>query len=238
MRLRNIPRAGEELSGSGWVVQDPAAQRGNWRSLYTDIAGSNAGAADAACGTAGGSAAGGEKRLPLHLEIGTGKGRFIMALARRCPGICYVGLEKYSSVLLRVLEKQQELQLPNLRLVRGEAELITTYFAPGEVDRIYLNFSDPWPKDRHAKRRLPSGAFLVRYDEILAPDGRIEFKTDNRALFDFAVAEVEGSPFRIEQLTHDLHADPAMNAGNIMTEYEEKFSGKGNLICKYILRRA
>ena len=173
----------------------------------------------------------------VRVEIGTGKGRFIMEKASREPNIAFIGLEKYSSVLLRLLEKQQEAALPNLRLIRGEAELIGTYFAPGEIDRIYLNFSDPWPKDRHANRRLPSRVFLDRYDGILAPDGTIEFKTDQRPLFDFAVEQVAGSPFEIVQLTYDLHHDPSMNEGNIMTEYEEKFSKKGNLICEYILRK-
>ena len=117
------------------------------------------------------------------------------------------------------------------------AELICEYFGEGEVDRIYLNFSDPWPKDRHAKRRLPSKEFLRRFAQILTEDGTIEFKTDNRELFDFAVDEVEAGGFKILQITYDLHNDPVMNEGNIMTEYEERFSAKGNPICKYILGR-
>ena len=217
MRLRNIPRSEEVLANSPYVVQDPAAAKGKWRELFKEQDEEN-------------------KKL-LNLEVGTGKGRFILELAARHPEQLYVGLEKFSSVLLRVAERQQELMLPNLLLIRGEAELLTTYFAQGEADRIYLNFSDPWPKARHAKRRLPSKEFLARYDEILSPDGVIEFKTDNRELFDFAVEEVPNSPFEIVQITYDLHHDEAMNEGNIMTEYEERFSGKGNLICKYILKR-
>ena len=115
--------------------------------------------------------------------------------------------------------------------------LINTYFAEGEIDKIYLNFSDPWPKERHARRRLPSSEYLRRYDLILVQGGTIEFKTDNRGLFDFAVEEVGQSVFEIAQITYDLHNDPVMSIGNIMTEYEEKFSKKGNKICKYILRR-
>ena len=217
MRLRNIPRSEEVLANSPYVVQEPAAAKGKWRELFKEQDEEN-------------------KKL-LNLEVGTGKGRFILELAARHPEQLYVGLEKFSSVLLRVAERQQELMLPNLLLIRGEAELLTTYFAQGEADRIYLNFSDPWPKARHAKRRLPSKEFLARYDEILSPDGVIEFKTDNRELFDFAVEEVPNSPFEIVQITYDLHHDEAMNEGNIMTEYEERFSGKGNLICKYILKR-
>ena len=220
MRLRNIPRSEEVLANSPYVVQDPAAAKGKWRERFG----------------VQGTAEKTEKKL-LNLEVGTGKGRFILELAGRNPGQLYVGLEKFSSVLLRVAESQQELMLPNLLLIRGEAELLTTYFSNGEADRIYLNFSDPWPKARHAKRRLPSREFLARYDEILSPDGVIEFKTDNRELFDFAVDEVPYSPFEIAQITYDLHHDEAMNEGNIMTEYEERFSGKGNLICKYILKR-
>ena len=212
MRLRNIPRARETLAASPYVYEDPAAYKGRWQEEFP-------------------------KKAPLHLEIGTGKGRFIMELAARHPEINYIGIEKYSSVLLRLVDKQQEAQLDNLLLIRGDAELLETFFAPGEISRIYLNFSDPWPKDRHAHRRLPSREFLSRYDHILSPDGIIEFKTDQRPLFDFALEAVENSPFAISEMTFDLHADPVMNEGNIMTEYEERFSAKGNKICKYILVR-
>ena len=140
-------------------------------------------------------------------------------------------------VLLRGVERQNELELPNLRFIRGEAEIITEYFAHGEIDRIYLNFSDPWPKKRNAKRRLCSHEFLSRYDQILSAQGSVEFKTDNRELFDFGVEETAVSSFQIRAITYDLHADPVLNEGNIMTEYEERFSAKGNKICKYILNR-
>lgn len=118
-----------------------------------------------------------------------------------------------------------------------EAEEICEVFGRGEVERIYLNFSDPWPKDRHAKRRLPSRQFLARYDEILAPDGRIEFKTDNADLFDFALEELAPAGWKTEAVTRDLHHDGKMLAGNIMTEYEEKFSSMGNPIYKYVIYR-
>ena len=118
-----------------------------------------------------------------------------------------------------------------------DAEDIAKVFAPGEVDRIYLNFSDPWPKDRHAKRRLPSRQFLERYDKILKKDGCIEFKTDNRGLFDFAVEELEPAGWEVDYITYDLHADDKLMEGNVMTEYEEKFSSIGNPICKYCIRR-
>ena len=113
---------------------------------------------------------------PIRIEIGMGKGTFITTLAANNPDINYVGIEKYSSVLLRAVEKQDELQLPNLRFIRMDAEAICEVFGDGEVDRIYLNFSDPWPKDRHAKRRLTSRQFMARYDIILKPDGQVEYK--------------------------------------------------------------
>lgn len=212
MRLRNIPGARDIIAESPWIIRDPEERKGNWKEVFSN-------------------------ENPIHLEIGTGKGRFILQLAQENPDINYIGLEKYSSVLIRALEKQDEALLPNLFFIRGDAELITTYFDKGEIDRIYLNFSDPWPKKRYAKRRLPSLAYLTRYNEILSENGRIEFKTDNRMLFDFAVDEVPASPFRILEITYDLHADPVMGQGNIMTEYEERFSAKGNKICKYILVR-
>jgi len=158
-------------------------------------------------------------------------------MAKGHPDINYVGIEKYSSVLLRAVQKMEEEELSNLKFLRMEAEGITGVFAPGEVDRIYLNFSDPWPKDRHAKRRLPSREFLARYDVILKPGGRLEFKTDNRALFDFALEELVTAGWHTEEVTYDLHRDERLMQGNVMTEYEEKFSSMGNPICKYVVYR-
>ncbi|MDO5455495.1 MAG: tRNA (guanosine(46)-N7)-methyltransferase TrmB [Eubacteriales bacterium] len=212
MRLRNIPGARQTIAESEWIVQDPTQHKGHWRELYND-------------------------RKILHLEIGTGKGRFINRLAALNPSIAYIGIEKYSSVLIRALDKLEEAGLDNLLFIRGDAELVCEFFEEGEIDRIYLNFSDPWPKDRHAKRRLPSKEFLRRFGKILSDEGTIEFKTDNRMLFDFAVEEVDAGGFEISQITYDLHNDPVMNEGNIMTEYEERFSAKGNPIFKYILKK-
>ena len=148
-----------------------------------------------------------------------------------------MGIEKYSSVLLRAVQKMSQEELPNLKFLRMDAENITGVFGAGEVDRIYLNFSDPWPKDRHAKRRLPSREFLARYDTILKKGGRLEFKTDNRALFDFALEELEPAGWKAEVITYDLHSDEKLIQGNVMTEYEERFSAQGNPICKYIIYR-
>jgi tRNA (guanine-N7-)-methyltransferase len=174
---------------------------------------------------------------PVHVEIGMGKGRFLMDMAQLHPDINYVGIEKYSSVLLRALQKQEQLLLPNIIFIRMDAEDITEVFAPGEVDRIYLNFSDPWPKDRHAKRRLPSRQFLERYDKILAKEGVVEFKTDNKDLFMWALDEIEPAGWTLDAVTYDLHHDEKMMVGNVMTEYEERFSQAGNPIYKYIISR-
>ena len=127
--------------------------------------------------------------------------------------------------------------MPNLYFIRMEAEEITDVFGRGEIDRIYLNFSDPWPKDRHAKRRLPSREFLARYHEILKKDGVIEFKTDNHDLFQFALEELEPAGWHLEQMTEDLHHNAQMMEGNVMTEYEERFSAMGNPIYKYVIAR-
>ena len=173
----------------------------------------------------------------IILEIGMGKGRFICEMAKTHPDINYIGIEKYSSVLLRAIQKMEEEPLPNLLFIRMDAENIDEVFGLDEVDRIYLNFSDPWPKDRHAKRRLPSKEFLARYDRFLKKDGVLEFKTDNRGLFDFAVEELPQAGWKLVKITYDLHHDEEMMQGNVMTEYEQKFSSMGNPIYKYIINR-
>lgn len=212
MRLRNITGSREMIAESRFVVHEPQEYKGRWRELFSND-------------------------HPLRIEIGMGKGRFIMDLARMHPEINYVGIEKYSSVLLRGIQKMETDPLPNLYFIRMEAEEIADVFGREEVERIYLNFSDPWPKDRHAKRRLPSREFLKRYDEILVRDGVIEFKTDNKDLFRFALEELEPAGWRLLQMTEDLHHDEKMLAGNVMTEYEEKFSALGNPIYKYVIAR-
>lgn len=212
MRLRNIPGARDVIAESQFVVQDYAKAKGKWKEIF-----------------------GNDK--PIRVEIGMGKGKFLYQLAELNPDINYVGIEKFSSVLLRAIQKQEERPLQNLLFIRMDAEDIGEVFETEEVDRIYLNFSDPWPKDRHAKRRLPSRQFLNRYDGFLKKDGVLEFKTDNRDLFDFAVEEIKESKWKIDSITYDLHNDAQMNIGNIMTEYEERFSAMGNPICKYIISR-
>lgn len=231
MRLRNIPGAEEILNASEYVVKDPAALRGAWRSLF-------AAQGDTATGPAR-KTDGAEplERLQLHIEIGMGKGGFIHRMSALHPDVMYVGLEQYSSVLVKAISKLTADSRDNVKLICGDAKTLAEIFALGEVDRIYLNFSDPWPKARHAKRRLPGRTFLALYDRVLSPGGRLEFKTDNRELFDFALEEAAAAGWQTEALTYDLHRDEALCQGNVMTEYEEKFSRKGNPICKYIIYR-
>ena len=212
MRLKNVPGSREAIAESRFVIQNPQEHAGKWNEVFGRTA-------------------------PLHIEIGMGKGRFLMEMAAIHPDINYIGIEKYSSVLIRASQKMEENELANVRFIRMDAEELTEVFGAGEADRIYLNFSDPWPKDRHAKRRLPSRQFLARYAQILKPEGTIEFKTDNRSLFDFALEELEPAGWEAEAVTFDLHADERLMQGNVMTEYEARFSAAGNPICKYIIHR-
>lgn len=213
MRLRNITGSREVIAENDYVVHEPENYKSKWHEEVF------------------------QNDNPIHIEVGMGKGKFIMALAKLNPNINYVGIEKYSSVLLRAIQKLEVEELPNVLFIRMDAEEIENVFDKEEVDKIYLNFSDPWPKDRHAKRRLPSRQFLARFDKILKKDGKLEFKTDNRDLFDFALEEAPAANWKIEAHTFDLHNDASMNEGNVMTEYEERFSSQGNPICKYIISR-
>lgn len=213
MRLRNIPGAGEVVENSPLVIGHPEEQRGKWKEVFGN-------------------------ENPIHIEVGMGKGRFITEMALRNPDINYVGIERYTSVLLRAIQKREKLEdIPNLYYLCIDARDLPQIFAEDEVERIYLNFSDPWPKDRHAKRRLPSREFLARYAAILPENGKVEFKTDNQDLFAFALEEAEASGWHLDACTFDLHHDEEMMQGNVMTEYEEKFSGMGNPIHKMIIRR-
>lgn len=211
MRLRNVKGSREAIAESCYTVSNPEDYKGKWNQLFGND-------------------------NPLYIEVGMGKGKFITEMAQRNPDINYIGIEKYSSVLIRALEKRKELDIDNLLFIRMDAEYIEDVFAENEVSGIYLNFSDPWPKDRHAKRRLTSRQFLARYDKILKRDGVVEFKTDNRGLFDFSMEEAPQAGWDILEYTYDLH-NSNMSEGNIMTEYEERFSSMGNPIHKMIIKR-
>lgn len=214
MRLRNIPGSKEAIAQSVHVIQNPEENKGNWKKVFGN-------------------------QNPVRIEVGMGKGRFIMDMARLNPEYNYIGIEMYDSVLLRAVQKleQSDENLPNLYFIRMDARNLPEVFGKEEVDRIYLNFSDPWPKDRHAKRRLTSRQFLERYDQILTKEGQVEFKTDNRPLFEFSLEEIQAAGWKLLAHTFDLHHDENMIKGNVMTEYEEKFSSMGNPIYKLIAGR-
>lgn len=215
MRLRNIPRAEGTIQAHDVVIKQPETQKGCWEQIF------------------------GNQNL-IYIEIGMGKGRFLLNMAAQYPGINFVGIERYSSVLLRAVERydaEEFCELKNIRFVCMDARELENVFAPGEVSRIYLNFSDPWPKARHAKRRLTSKEFFARYEMVLVPGGKVEFKTDNTELFRFSLEQVEEAGWCLERYTYDLHHNEELNQGNIMTEYEEKFSAKGNPINKLIAAR-
>ena len=213
MRLRNVKGSREAIQESIYVVHEEETRAGSWHDIFGND-------------------------HPIHIEIGMGKGQFIMELARRNPDINYLGIEKYSSVLVRAIEKrEQEEDMTNLYFIRMDAEYIENVFAENEVANIYLNFSDPWPKDRHARRRLTSTHFFEHYDHILAPDGRVMFKTDNRPLFDFSLEQVPEAGWTLENYTYDLHHSE-YNEGNIMTEYEKNFVSKGMKIHMLEARKA
>ena len=201
MRLRNVPKAKEILDNSNYIIHNYLEMTGNFHSVFSN-------------------------NNPIYLEIGTGKGNFIIENAKRYPNINFIGIEKYDSVLVRAIEKLGCLELDNLRFIRTDAKNIDNIFNK-EISKLYLNFSDPWPKDRHEKRRLTSDTFLKRYDNIFVNDKIIEFKTDNRKLFEYSVKSFTDYNYRINSLSLDLHQD---TSDNIMTEYEERFSKKGQVI--------
>ena len=215
MRLRNIPRAEGTLQAHKIVIKRPEDQKGCWKQVFGN-------------------------RNPVYIEIGMGKGRFLLNMAKAHPNTNFVGIERYSSVLLRAIEKfdtEEFCELKNVRFVCMDARNVEDVFAQDEVSRIYLNFSDPWPKARHARRRLTSVEFLARYEKILCEGGLLEFKTDNTELFRFSLEQLEEAGWPLECFTFDLHHNEVMNQGNIMTEYEEKFSSKGNPVNKFIAVR-
>ena len=215
MRLRNIPGADDVIGRHPIVVKQEKEYRGKWKEVF-------------------------QNTNPIHIEIGMGKGQFLLTLAKRNPHINYVGIERYSSVLLRATEKfdtEEFCELKNVRFICMDAMELPEVFESGEIEKIYLNFSDPWPKARHARRRLTSIQFLTQYEKVLLPGGNVEFKTDNRLLFEFSLEQVEEAGWTLLGHTFDLHHDAKMNEGNVMTEYEEKFSGMGNPIHKLIATR-
>lgn len=208
MRMRNKPWADEYIKENNDIVpENPTSFKGKWNMVFP-------------------------KEQPIHLEIGTGKGQFIAGMAKQHPDVNFIGLELAKSVIVTAIDKVKEKEVPNVRLVNYNAQNLAELFAKHEVERIYLNFSDPWPKNRHEKRRLTFKTFLQQYEDILIPNGDIVLKTDNQKLFEYSLVSFSQYGMKLEEVTLDLHAldDPF----NVMTEYEEKFSKKGQPIyrCK------
>ena len=206
MRLRKVKGASETIAAHPEIVIPNGEElKGNWQSVF-------------------------EKEQPIYIEVGMGKGQFMIGMAKQNPHLNFIGIEKFDSVMVRALEKVLEAgELPNLKLLKIDAEDLTDIFAENEVEGVYLNFSDTWPKPRHAKRRLTHENFLTRYEQITVPNGYLRFKTDNRLLFEYSLVSVTGYGMKLEDVALDLHQREALD-WNIMTEYEEKFSAKGQPI--------
>ena len=208
VRLRHKPYAKEKIQEyPHYVVTQEKTVKGNWLSRFNE-------------------------NNPIHIEIGCGKGRFIIEMAKRYPDINFIGIELQTSVIVTALEKQIEEKLPNLQLLQANANELRDYFEEDEVDRIYLTFSDPWPKNRHEKRRLTYKDFLTIYKAILKPEGELHFKTDNQGLFEYSLVSFSQFGTLLKEVYLDLHQT---DQENVMTEFEEKFSKKGNRICKAVL---
>lgn len=204
MRLRNKPWAKDALaSHPEMVIQNPEQWKGRWQERFGND-------------------------NPIHIEIGSGKGQFVSGMAKKNPNINYIGIEIQESVLVVALEKALAADVPNLQLLHVNGGQVTDYFEKGEVNQIYLNFSDPWPKKRHAKRRLTHESFLGGYEQVLPPFGELHFKTDNRGLFEYSLASFSQFGLILKQVWLDLHKVDFPD--NVMTEYEEKFSAKGHPI--------
>ena len=204
MRLRKVKNAKERLAvdNNQYFISEPEQNKGNWNKVFNND-------------------------NPIHIEIGCGKGQFISTLAKQNPDINYIAIEKFDSVLLRCLEKVIDSELNNLKLCVMDAAMISNYFAESEVKRIYLNFSDPWPKKHHAKRRLTSPLFLEQYKKIIDTKGEIFFKTDNRGLFEYSLESISNNGYSISNISLDLHKDLEKYPDNITTEFEDKWSKLG-----------
>lgn len=204
MRVRKRKGSQEYIERNPqWVVTNPDEWRGKWHERF----GNN---------------------HPIHIEVGSGKGRFITEMAKAHPEINYIGIDIQLSVLSYALDKVIEADAPNVQLLRVDGSDLTNYFANHEIGLMYLNFSDPWHKKKHEKRRLTYQSFLATYEKILVPNGEIHFKTDNQGLFEYSLASFSQYGMTLNQVWLDLHESDYEE--NIMTEYEEKFSKKGQRI--------
>ena len=208
MRLKNVKNAKEIVEEGLYYVANPYENKGKWSKVFNN-------------------------NNDIYIEIGMGKGNFIIESAINNPNINYIGIEKMTSVIVRAIQKSNSLKLDNLKLVRLDALELENIFS-NEVSKIYLNFSDPWPKERHSKRRLTSNIFLNMYDNIFKSDKVIEMKTDNIDLFNYSVDSLKNQGYDIIYLTNDLHKE---SIDNVMTEYESNFVSKGVKINKLIAKK-
>ena len=201
MRLKKVKNAKEIVENSIYYVKNSMEIKGKWNTLF-------------------------EKEQPIHIEIGMGKGKFIINMAQKYSNINFIGIEKYDSVLVKAVKQLEEIEipLPNLKLLLFDAENISEVFDK-EIEQIYLNFSDPWPKSKHEKRRLTSSTYLKKYDNLFKNQKRIIQKTDNRTFFDFSLQSIEEYGYTIDEVTYDLYS--LGDKSNVPTEYEEKFSSQG-----------
>ena len=204
MRLKKVKNAKEMVQNSSYYVENPLEIKGKWDDLF-------------------------ERKQPIHIEIGMGKGKFIINMAKKYPDINFIGIEKYDSVLVKAIKQLDELdeKLSNLKLLLFDAENISEVFEK-EIELIYLNFSDPWPKSKHEKRRLTSNTYLRKYDSLFKNEKRIIQKTDNRTFFDFSLQSIEEYGYTIDEVTYDLYS--LNDSDNVPTEYEEKFNSIGTPI--------
>lgn len=210
MRLKKVKNAKETVENSIYYVNNPEKNKGNWQSLFNND-------------------------KDIHIEIGMGKGKFIIEMAQKYPDINFVGIEKYDSVMVKAVNHTEMIDyLPNLKFVLLDAEKIEDIFDK-EINRIYLNFSDPWPKSRHEKRRLTSHVFLQKYENIFKGKREIIQKTDNKDFFDFSYESIKNFGYSIDYITYDLYADN--DELNVPTEYEEKFHSRGVKINKLIAHK-
>ena len=208
MRLRNVKGASTLIENCPFIIKNYKEYKGNYKTLFNND-------------------------NPIHIEIGMGKGDFIIGMAKKYPEINFVGIEKFDSVIVRAIEKIKE-EIPNLRLIRMDATEIEEVF-DREIDTIYLNFSDPWPKNRHENRRLTSLKFLKRYDNVFNGEKNIIMKTDNRKLFEFSLIEFSNYNYKFEEISLDLYKDDIND--NVQTEYERKFHKLGFPIYKVIVKK-
>ena len=209
MRLRNVKGAKDIICNSRYIVNDYSQYKGDFKSLF----GNN---------------------NPIHIEVGMGKGDFIIGMALNNPNINFLGIEKFDSVLVRAVQKLDNLSIPNLRFIRMDALYIDDVFSK-EIDCLYLNFSDPWPKERHSKRRLTSDLFLSKYDSIFKDSCNIVMKTDNRKLFEYSIMSFNNYGYIIDDLSLNLYNDDL--TGNVQTEYEKKFVSNGDIIYKIVVHK-